>query len=61
MELMWIPVEKTWRLNEKHYGILQGLDKVEMVEKYGAEQVQLWRRSYDVRPPALEEVIPNTT
>ena len=44
MELMWIPVEKTWRLNEKHYGILQGLDKVEMVEKYGAEQVQLWRQ-----------------
>jgi len=58
MELMWIPVEKTWRLNEKHYGILQGLDKVEMVEKYGAEQVQLWRRSYDVRPPALEESDP---
>jgi len=53
MDLMWIPVEKTWRLNEKHYGNLQGMNKVEMVEKFGAEQVQLWRRSYDVRPPAI--------
>lgn len=55
MDLMWIPVEKTWRLNEKHYGTLQGLNKVEMVEKYGADQVLQWRRSYDVRPPAIPE------
>jgi len=53
MDLMWIPVEKTWRLNEKHYGDLQGMNKVEMVEKFGEEQVLLWRRSYDVRPPAI--------
>jgi 2,3-bisphosphoglycerate-dependent phosphoglycerate mutase len=53
MDLMWIPVEKTWRLNEKHYGALQGMNKVDMVEKFGAEQVLLWRRSYDVRPPAI--------
>ena len=53
MDLMWIPVEKTWRLNEKHYGNLQGMNKKEMVEKFGVEQVQLWRRSYDVRPPAI--------
>jgi 2,3-bisphosphoglycerate-dependent phosphoglycerate mutase len=53
MDLMWIPVEKTWRLNEKHYGNLQGMNKVEMVERFGAEQVLLWRRSYDVRPPAI--------
>ena len=54
MDLLWLPVEKTWRLNEKHYGSLQGLNKREMVEKYGEEQVLIWRRSYDVRPPALE-------
>ncbi len=54
MDLMWIPVEKSWRLNEKHYGSLQGLNKREMVEKFGEEQVLIWRRSYDVRPPALE-------
>jgi 2,3-bisphosphoglycerate-dependent phosphoglycerate mutase len=54
MDLLWIPVEKTWRLNEKHYGTLQGLNKREMVEKYGEEQVLIWRRSYDVRPPELE-------
>jgi len=53
MDLQWIPVEKSWRLNEKHYGILQGLNKIEMVEKYGKEQVLLWRRSFDVRPPAI--------
>jgi len=53
MDLMWIPVEKTWRLNEKHYGSLQGMNKVEMVERFGADQVLLWRRSYDVRPPAI--------
>ncbi|MCL2132323.1 MAG: 2,3-diphosphoglycerate-dependent phosphoglycerate mutase [Lentimicrobiaceae bacterium] len=54
MDLLWIPVEKSWRLNEKHYGNLQGLNKREMVEKYGEEQVLIWRRSYDVRPPQLE-------
>jgi 2,3-bisphosphoglycerate-dependent phosphoglycerate mutase len=54
MNLLWIPVEKTWRLNEKHYGSLQGLNKQEMVEKYGEEQVLIWRRSYNVRPPALD-------
>jgi 2,3-bisphosphoglycerate-dependent phosphoglycerate mutase len=53
MDLMWIPVIKTWRLNERMYGALQGLNKAEMAEKYGEEQVRLWRRSYDVRPPAL--------
>jgi len=53
MDLMWIPVEKSWRLNEKHYGNLQGMNKKEMVEKFGEEQVLLWRRSYDVRPPAI--------
>ncbi len=53
MDLMWIPVLNSWRLNERHYGALQGLNKLEMVEKYGEEQVLIWRRSYDVRPPAL--------
>ncbi|MDR1792920.1 MAG: 2,3-diphosphoglycerate-dependent phosphoglycerate mutase [Bacteroidales bacterium] len=53
MDLLWLPVQKTWRLNEKHYGILQGLNKREMVEKYGEEQVLLWRRSYDICPPPL--------
>jgi len=55
MGLLWIPVYKTWRLNEKHYGQLQGLNKLEMAEKYGDEQVLIWRRSYDVRPPALDD------
>jgi 2,3-bisphosphoglycerate-dependent phosphoglycerate mutase len=53
MDLMWIPVHKSWRMNERHYGALQGLNKQDMVEKYGPEQVHIWRRSYDVRPPAL--------
>ena len=53
MDLMWIPVEKSWRLNEKHYGMLQGMNKIQMVEQYGKEQVMQWRRSYDVRPPAI--------
>jgi 2,3-bisphosphoglycerate-dependent phosphoglycerate mutase len=53
MDLMWIPVYKTWRLNEKHYGMLQGLNKTEMAEKYGEEQVHVWRRSYDIPPPPL--------
>jgi len=51
--LLWIPVEKSWRLNERHYGALQGLNKAETAEKYGADQVLLWRRSVSVRPPAL--------
>ena len=53
MDLMWIPVVNSWRLNERHYGALQGLNKAETAKKYGEEQVHLWRRSYDVRPPAL--------
>ena len=54
MELMWIPVYNTWRLNERHYGALQGLNKRDTAEKYGDEMVQKWRRSYDIAPPALE-------
>ena len=50
---MWIPVERSWRLNERHYGALQGLNKAQTVEKHGAAQVKIWRRSYDVAPPAL--------
>ncbi|MAE43355.1 2,3-diphosphoglycerate-dependent phosphoglycerate mutase [Candidatus Woesearchaeota archaeon] len=50
-----IPVKKSWRLNERHYGALQGLNKAEMAQKYGEKQVLRWRRSYDIRPPALEE------
>ena len=50
----WIPVRRSWRLNERHYGALQGLNKKVTSERYGADQVKLWRRSYDVRPPALE-------
>lgn len=50
---VWLPVNRTWRLNERHYGSLQGADKVEMVQKFGAEQVKLWRRSYDVPPPKV--------
>jgi 2,3-bisphosphoglycerate-dependent phosphoglycerate mutase len=53
MDLMWLPVERTWRLNERHYGALQGLDKAETVAKHGAEQVKIWRRSYDIPPPPL--------
>ncbi|MBC1644482.1 2,3-diphosphoglycerate-dependent phosphoglycerate mutase [Listeria welshimeri] len=52
---MWVPVNKSWRLNERHYGALQGLNKQETAEKYGADQVQKWRRSYDTLPPLLEE------
>ena len=54
MDLMWIPVERTWRLNERHYGALQGLNKAETAQKFGTERVQQWRRSFSVRPPALE-------
>ena len=55
MDLMWIPVVKSWRLNERHYGALQGLNKAETAEKYGSDKVKIWRRSYDVPPPSLEE------
>ncbi len=55
LDRLWIPVKKHWRLNERHYGALQGLDKKETAEKHGAEQVHLWRRSYDVPPPPLSE------
>jgi 2,3-bisphosphoglycerate-dependent phosphoglycerate mutase len=54
MDLMWIPVYRSWRLNERHYGDLQGLNKAEMAAKVGEEQVHIWRRSYDVQPPALQ-------
>ena len=55
MDLDWIPVEKSWRLNEKHYGELQGLNKTETAEKFGEEQVLIWRRSYDIAPNGLSE------
>jgi 2,3-bisphosphoglycerate-dependent phosphoglycerate mutase len=54
MDLMWVPVERSWRLNERHYGALQGLNKSEMAAKYGEEQVHIWRRSYDIPPPSLK-------
>lgn len=54
MDMDWLPVEKTWRLNEKSYGAIQGLNKAETAAKYGDEQVQLWRRAFDVQPPALD-------
>lgn len=55
LDLMWIPVHRSWRLNERHYGALQGLNKSETAAKYGEDQVKIWRRSYDIRPPALEK------
>jgi 2,3-bisphosphoglycerate-dependent phosphoglycerate mutase len=55
MDLMWIPVYRSWRLNERHYGALQGLNKAKTADAYGSDQVHLWRRSYDVRPPELRE------
>lgn len=55
MDLMWIPVVRTWRLNERHYGSLQGLNKSETAAQHGEEQVKIWRRSYDVPPPPLTE------
>lgn len=55
LDQMWIPVERSWRLNERHYGALQGLNKADTAVKYGEEQVHIWRRSYDTQPPALEE------
>jgi 2,3-bisphosphoglycerate-dependent phosphoglycerate mutase len=54
LDLMWIPVEKNWRLNERHYGALQGLNKAETAQKHGDDQVKIWRRSYDIPPPPLE-------
>ncbi len=53
MDLMWIPVYRSWRLNERHYGALQGLNKAETAAKFGEDQVKIWRRSYDIRPPEL--------
>jgi 2,3-bisphosphoglycerate-dependent phosphoglycerate mutase len=53
MDLMWIPVHRSWRLNERHYGALQGLNKAETASKFGEVQVKIWRRSYDIRPPEL--------
>jgi 2,3-bisphosphoglycerate-dependent phosphoglycerate mutase len=55
MDQMWIPVENSWRLNERHYGALQGLNKAETAARHGDEQVHIWRRSYDIPPPALTE------
>jgi 2,3-bisphosphoglycerate-dependent phosphoglycerate mutase len=55
MDFMWIPVKHDWRLNERHYGALQGLNKAETAAQYGEQQVKVWRRSYDIRPPALSE------
>ncbi len=61
MDLMWLPVHHTWRLNERHYGSLQGLNKVETALKYGEEQVHIWRRSYDIPPPELKPGDPRLT
>ena len=55
MDLMWIPVYRNWRLNERHYGALQGLNKAETAKRHGEDQVLIWRRSYDIQPPALEK------
>jgi 2,3-bisphosphoglycerate-dependent phosphoglycerate mutase len=60
LDRMWLPEEKSWRLNERHYGALQGLNKAEMAAKFGEEQVLLWRRSYDIRPPALDSGDPRS-
>lgn len=61
MDMMYLPVKNDWRLNERHYGALQGLDKAETAAKFGDEQVLVWRRSYDTPPPALEESDPRTS
>lgn len=58
MDQLWIPVEKTWRLNERHYGGLQGLDKAETTARHGEEQVKIWRRSYDIPPPPMDRKDP---
>lgn len=55
LDLLWLPVTRSWRLNERHYGALQGLNKAETAEKFGDAQVKIWRRSYDIPPPALEK------
>jgi 2,3-bisphosphoglycerate-dependent phosphoglycerate mutase len=55
LDLMWIPVIRHWRLNERHYGALQGLNKAETAQKFGEDQVKIWRRSYDIQPPGLEK------
>lgn len=59
MDRLWLPVERSWRLNERHYGALQGLDKAQTVEKHGADQVKIWRRSYDIPPPPLPATDPS--
>ncbi|MGE0144068.1 MAG: 2,3-diphosphoglycerate-dependent phosphoglycerate mutase [Planctomycetota bacterium] len=59
MDRMWLPVHRTWRLNERHYGALTGLDKAETAERHGEEQVKIWRRSYDIPPPAMADGDPN--
>ena len=58
MDLMWIPVHRSWRLNERHYGALQGLNKSETADKFGEDQVKIWRRSYDIPPPPLDRSDP---
>src|SRR5215831_7889395 len=60
MDLMWIPVRRSWRLNERHYGALQGKNKAETAAEHGADQVKIWRRSYDIRPPELPIDDPNS-
>ena len=59
LDQMWIPVHRSWRINERMYGALQGLNKAETAERHGAEQVKVWRRSYDTPPPAMEQSDPN--
>ena len=59
MDRMWIPVRNSWRLNERHYGALQGLNKAETAAKFGDQQVKVWRRSYDIPPPVLEASDPS--
>ena len=61
MDLMWLPVERSWRLNERHYGALQGLDKAQTVARHGIEQVKIWRRSYDIPPPPLDRSRPRSS
>ncbi|MCC6070705.1 2,3-diphosphoglycerate-dependent phosphoglycerate mutase [Massilia sp. GCM10020059] len=61
MDMMWLPIKNDWRLNERHYGALQGLDKAETAAKYGDAQVLVWRRSYDTPPPALESADPRNS
>src|SRR6185437_13825282 len=54
LDMLWLPVERTWRLNERHYGALQGLNKTQTAERHGEAQVKVWRRSYDIPPPPLD-------